>query len=110
MRRFSTTCKLGDKSLCFGKQRQPQTSRDIEQLSATARHDPGLCCRAPAYCLRVNSLRATAAGLADELGTLGVSVARSSLLPEDFLCVEAGLATFLRSRALAEGLCQVGSA
>ena len=75
-----------------------------------ARHDPGSCGRAPAYCLRVNSLRTTAASLADKLGRLGVSVAPSSLLPEDFLCVEAGLAAFLRSPALAEGLCQVGSA
>ena len=69
-----------------------------------------MCGRAPAYCLRVNSLRITAARLADELGSLGVVVAHSPLLPEDFLCVEAGLAAFLRSRALADGLCQVGVA
>ncbi|KAK9825393.1 hypothetical protein WJX81_008684 [Elliptochloris bilobata] len=61
----------------------------------------------PAYCLRVNRLRTTAAAFKDELCSTGAVLAESPLLPEDFLCVESGLAGLLRGAALSDGLCQV---
>ena len=58
------------------------------------------------FCLRVNRLRTTVSELAERLQSRGVRLAPSELLPDDFLCLNSGLQTVLKSDAVATGLCQ----
>lgn len=77
----------------------------LQRMSAVS--SSGLPGRAPTYCLRVNTLKTSAAALADELIEAGARLLPSHLLPDDFLCVEAGLQVVFSAGAVANGLCQV---